>query len=58
LKLVDGEPGAENAAGRLAVAPQADPDGEALDAYSRPVIGVGGTGGAGRGQYYHRQELP
>jgi S1-C subfamily serine protease len=40
LKLVDGEPCTENAAGRLSVTLQADPDDEALDAYSRSVIGV------------------
>jgi S1-C subfamily serine protease len=40
LQLVDGEPCVENAAGSLPVAPHADPDDEALDAYSRSVVSV------------------
>jgi S1-C subfamily serine protease len=40
LKLLDGELCAENVSGHLDVTPQADPDDEALDAYSRSVIGV------------------
>jgi S1-C subfamily serine protease len=40
LQLVDGEPCGINAGGSLPVAPPADPDDEALDAYSRSVISV------------------
>jgi S1-C subfamily serine protease len=40
LKLVDGEPCQENLAGGLTATPEATPDDEALDAYSRSVIGV------------------